>query len=550
MAEASSLAPARPAVRPAARPARALPPLAALRAFEAAARQGSFRAAAEELAISQSAVSHQIAGLEGGRYRPLSDADVEKIHRAALDVLEQIGLADAIPSCIEACTAAGAILNDAGRLIFPRTLVEDVVAKAARRFPLHGQDPQHDMEPWGKRVYFGTAGAAVNIVDPVTGAYRESTVKDAYDIARIVDCMEHIHFYQRSVVCRDIADPADMDFNTCYASVSGTTKHVGTSWVAPEQCEASLKMLHVVAGGEDKWRARPFVSQSNCFVVPPLKFAYDACLCLETAVRGGMPVLLLSAGQAGATAPAALASALVQETAECLAGLVYVNAIKPGAPAIFGTWCFVSDLRTGAMSGGSPEQALLSAASAQMSRFYDLTGGTASGMSDAKLPDMQAGYEKAYNHALVGNAGANLIYESAGMLASLLGFSMEGLIIDNDVIGAVQRTIKGIDVSDESMSLETIRKVCIEGPGHYLGSDQTLQLMQKEYIYPTVGDRTSPNEWVEQGRPSVVERASRKLESILATHYPSHIPESVDAAIRERLPIRLPRAAMRPAGAL
>ena len=100
--------------------------------------------------------------------------------------------------------------------------------------------------------------------------------------------------------------------------------------------------------------------------MPPLKFAYDACLCLEVAVRGGMPVLLLSAGQAGATAPAALATALVQEVAECLAGLVYVNSIKRGAPAIFGTWCFVSDLRTGAMSGGSPEQALLSSASAQL----------------------------------------------------------------------------------------------------------------------------------------------------------------------------------------
>ncbi len=113
----------------------------------------------------------------------------------------------------------------------------------------------------------------------------------------------------------------------------------------------------MIAGGEDKWRARPFVSQSNCFVVPPLKFAQDACACLELAVHGGMPVLLLSAGQAGATAPAALAGAIVQEVAECLAGLVYVNAIKPGHPAIFGTWCFVSDLRTGAMSGGSPEQA-------------------------------------------------------------------------------------------------------------------------------------------------------------------------------------------------
>jgi trimethylamine--corrinoid protein Co-methyltransferase len=487
-------------------------------------------------------------GMPGGRYKPLSDADVLRIHQAALDVLENIGLADATPSGIDYMTRAGARLNSAGRLIFPRALVEDTVARAARHFVLYGQDPKHDMEPWGSRVYFGTAGAAVHIVDARTGVYRDSTTKDLYDIARVVDTLEHLHFYQRSVVCREVATPLEMDINTAYASVAGTTKHVGTSWVQPQHVEASLEMFHLIAGGEDKWRARPFVSQSNCFVVPPLKFAYDACLCLETAVRGGMPVLLLSAGQAGATAPAALASALVQEVAECLAGLVYVNAVKPGAPAIFGTWCFVSDLRTGAMSGGSPEQALLSAASAQLAQFYDLTGGTASGMSDAKLPDMQAGYEKAYNHALVGNAGANLVYESAGMLASLLGFSMEGLIIDNDVIGAVQRTIKGVEVTDESLSIETMRKVCLEGPGHYLGSDQTLHLMQREYIYPSVGDRTSPNEWVDQGRPTVVERAARKLESILSSHYPTHISDAVDSAIREKLPIRLPREAMRARG--
>ena len=486
-------------------------------------------------------------GLEGGRYKPLTDADVYKIHRAALDVLEQVGLADAIPSCIEVCTAAGAILNDAGRLIFPRALVEDVLAKAARRFPLHGQDPQHDMEPWGKRVYFGTAGAAVNIVDPITGAYRESTVRDAYDIARIVDCMEHIHFYQRSVVCRDIADPADMDFNTCYASVSGTTKHVGTSWVAPEQCEASLKMLHVVAGGDDKWRERPFVSQSNCFVVPPLKFATDACRCLEIAVRGGMPVLLLSAGQAGATAPASLAGAIVQEVAEVLAGLVYVNAIRPGAVAIFGTWPFVSDLRTGAMSGGSPEQALLSAACGQMAHFYDLTGGTASGMTDSKIPDAQAGMEKAYNHALVGNSGANLIYESAGMHASLLGFSLESVVIDNDIIGAVQRTIRGIDVSDEAISVETIRDVCLKGPGHYLGSDQTLKLMQSEYVYPAVGDRRSPNDWAERGSKNIVDRAMETVKEILARHHPRHISEETDSRIREGFKVLLARESMRPA---
>ena len=234
----------------------------------------------------------------------------------------------------------------------------------------------------------------------------------------------------------------------------------------------------------------------------------------------------------------------VRTVAECLAGLVYVNALKPGAPAIFGTWPFVSDLRTGAMSGGSPEQALLSAACGQMAHFYDLTGGTSSGITDSKIPDAQAGAEKAYNHALVGNAGANLIYESAGMQASLLGFCIEALLIDNDILGATQRTIRGIDVTDEALSVETIRATCIGGPGHYLGSDQTLRLMQREYIYPEVGDRRSPNEWTEQGALSVVQRAVKKTATILKSHHPHPVPRAVDDAIRARLPIRLPQEQM------
>ncbi len=478
-------------------------------------------------------------GMQGGKYRPLSDLDVQRIHNAALDVLENIGLADATESGIEIMTAAGARLTDTGRLTFPRSLVEDVIAKAGRRFPLHGQDSRHDMEPWGQNVYFGTAGAAVSIVDADTAEYRDSTVRDLYDIARTVDALEHIHFFQRAVVCRDLADPLEMDFNTCYASVLGTSKHIGSSWGDVVAMKKSIEMLHVIAGGEKKWRERPFVSQSNCFVVPPLRFAQDSCHCLELAVREGMPVLLVAAGQAGATAPASIAGAVVQEIAECLAGLVYVNAIKPGAPAIMGTLSFVSDLRTGAMSGGSPEQALLSAAAAQISQFYDLSAGTVGGISDSKLPDGQAGAEKSYSLALVGNAGANLIYESAGMLASLLGFSMEQLVIDNDIIGAVQRTIKGIDMSDEALSMETIASTCLGGPNHYLGSDQTLQRMQRDYLYPSLGDRSSPKEWVSKGSPRYIESARRMLRAILDANYPRHIAPGLDAELRRKFRVRL-----------
>ena len=483
-------------------------------------------------------------GMTGGRYRPLSDREVERIHETALGVLENIGLSDAVPSCVELVTAAGGRLTDEGRLLFPRGLVENTLAKCARRFTLFGQDPVHDFKPWGKRVHFGTAGAAVHMVDSLTGEYRDSTLADLYDIARLVDSLEHIHFFQRSVVPRDMAEPRDLDLNTCYACVTGTTKHVGTSFVLPEHVEESLRMLHAIAGGEDQWRARPFVSMSCCFVVPPLKFAEDACLCLEAAVRGGMPVLLLAAGQAGATSPAALAGAVVQEVAEVLAGLVYVNLIKPGHPAIFAPWPFVSDLRTGAMSGGSGEQALLTAACAQMAHFYDLPGGLPAGMTDSKVPDAQSGYEKGYTLALAGAAGVNMVYESAGMHASLLGCCLESYVIDNDMIGGVQRTVRGIEVTEDSLSMEAIREVCEEGPGHFLGHRQTLDRMQADYVYPRVGDRTSPKEWIELGSADVNRRARATTKEILARHYPAHITKELDAEIRANFDIRLPRQLM------
>ena len=479
-------------------------------------------------------------GLSGGQYRPLSDQDMARIHAAVLDALEQIGLADAPPSGIDAMCRAGAILGDDGRIRFPRALIEDTIAKANRAITLYGRDAHHDMHLGGTRVHYGTAGAAVHMVDVDSGEYRDSTVQDLHDATRIADRLDNIHFVQRPMVARDITDNKEMDLNTIYACCAGTTKHVGTSFTDPSYVADALKMLHMIAGGEDAWRARPFVSNSNCFVVPPMKFATESCLVMEACIHGGMPVLLLSAGQAGATAPAPIAGAVVQATAECLAGLVYVNAIKPGHPAIFGTWPFVSDLRTGAMSGGSGEQALLSAACAQMHHYYDLPGGAAAGIADAKLPDMQAGWEQATSNVMAGLSGLNMVYEAAGMHASLLGFCHESLILGDDLLGQAMRCVRGIEVDDDTLSLDVIRATCIGGPGHYLGADQTLSRMQTDYIYPSLGDRSSPKEWVEKGRPNLIENAKARKEEILSTRAAARFDPQTDATIRAAFNIHLP----------
>ena len=480
------------------------------------------------------------AGMSGGTYKPLNDADIARIHSAALTALEEIGLALAPQSGIDVMTAAGAVLGDDGRLRYPRALVEDMLAKACRDITLCGRDPAHDLHLAGTRVHYGTAGAAVHMVDVEGREYRESTVQDLHDAARIVDQLDNIHFLQRPMVARDIPDNREMDLNTIYACCSGTTKHVGTSFTEPDFVPDAIEMLHMIAGGEAAWRARPFVSNSNCFVVPPMKFATESCLVMEQCIAAGMPVLLLSAGQAGATAPAPIAGAIVQAVAECLAGVVYVNAIKPGHPAIFGTWPFVSDLRTGAMSGGSGEQALLTAGCAQMHQFYGLPGGAAAGIADAKLPDMQAGWESMCSNVMAGLAGLNMVYEAAGMHASLLGFCHESLILGDDLIGQAQRCVRGIEVTDETLALDTMRATCLGGPGHYLGSDQTLALMQTEYIYPALADRTSPKEWNEKDRPDLNKNATARKEAILSQRSAARFDPMVDRAIRDRFNIHLP----------
>ncbi len=485
-------------------------------------------------------------GMLGGRFAPLSEKQMHDINESIMDILENIGLSQAIPSCIELITNAGGKYTHNGRLTFPRSLVEDTIASACRNYVLCARDPKYDLNLSGNHIYFGTAGAAVHIVDCDTREYRDSKLADLYNIARIVDQMEHIHFFQRPIVCRDMEDPYELDFNTCYAAISGTSKHVGSSWVLPEHFDRTMEMLHIVAGGEDKWRERPFVSCSSCFVVPPMRFAEDACAVLESSVRAGMPILLLAAGQAGATSPASLAGAVVQETAETLAGLVYVNLISKGHPAILGIWPFVSDLRTGAMSGGSGEQAILMAACGQMGRYYDLPTGIAAGMADSKVPDAQSGFEKGYTTSLAGHSGANMVYEAAGMQASLLGVSLESFVIDNDMLGAVNRSVRGIEIDGNSMSTEVIRDVCIGGPNHFLGHDQTMNLMQRDYVYPQVGDRTSPKEWAELGSTDVIQRSQAVVKQILSSHFPRYIDDVTDSELRKKFPIRLPREVMEP----
>ena len=227
------------------------------------------------------------AGQTGGQYRPLSAADANTIIETAYQILEEVGFADATEHCIETCKKVGAEYGEDGRLRFPRQAIADTLSNCQKNLTLYAQDPRHDLDLSGSRVHFSTAGAAVMVFDPVTAEYRESTGQDLYDMARITNRCEHLHMFQRTCVARDIADNREMDINTTYNCMMGTAKHIGCAWNDPAHLAECFEMLHMVAGSEEEWRARPFMSISCCHVVPPMKFTEDALNCLKLAVEGG-----------------------------------------------------------------------------------------------------------------------------------------------------------------------------------------------------------------------------------------------------------------------
>ena len=480
-------------------------------------------------------------GVEGGRLKPLSEAEVVRIQESAFALLETLGLSQATPSMIDMVVEAGGSLTDDRRLLFPRALVQWAIDGTARGFALCGQRRENDLSISGARVHMSTGGAAPGVFDLDTHDYRDSTLQDLYDAARIVDRMDNIHHFSRSVVARDIEDNAVMDLNTAYACLMGTSKHVSISITEPQNVQAIADLCYRIAGGEAAFRARPFLTVMVCHVVPPMRFAEEACDVLELAIRAGFPVQLISAGQAGATSPATIAGSLVQAVAETLAGLVFARLVDPEVRAIFAPKPLVADLRTGSMSGGGGEQAILMAGAAQMGRHWDLPTSSIAGITDAKRLDAQYGAEKSLAVTMAAHAGSNIVTQAAGMMSSLLGVSHAAYVSDNDLLGNILRTIRGVEATPENIAADVIADVC-RGEGHYLGETHTFNRMKSDYFYPEVGDRRSPRDWQDSGAQRVGDVARERAREILASHFPSHIPDDLDLGLREEFDIRLTRA--------
>lgn len=473
-------------------------------------------------------------GLVGGQYRPLEPPQIEQIHAASLRILKQTGVQVDNPHALELFKSGGAQV-EGKRVRLSASIIEDAVDRAPSEFLLAGRDPSNDLELGDKRVYIGTGGSALQVLDLMTGSARSAVIEDVGLMARIVDALNFIHFYLIPIYPTDL--PMEIvEINKYFQALSNTTKHVQAGAYTLEGIRDVIRMAEHISGSGSALRERPLISFITSWVISPLQFESNVTSLLLEVCRQGVPVVLSAAPIAGLTAPVTLAGMLAQSNAEQLAGLTLTQLANPGTPVLMGPIPATADMHSGKFLAGSVEFGLANAAISQLTQYYGIPNYNSAGLTESKLPDIQAGIEKAQSTTMAALAGSNFIHHAAGMLEDMSTVAYEQFVIDNETIGMTMRALEGIEVTDETLAVDVVDRV---GPGgHYLLEDHTVEHLRDEYYFPSlVMDRQSRDAWVQDGSHDARARARYIAQRILAEHECEPLPAEVDSWIREHFPI-------------
>ena len=289
----------------------------------------------------------------------------------------------------------------------------------------------------------------------------------------------------------------------------------------------------MVAGSVDRLKENPFISLIASFAISPLKLCTQSTLIMQEAVRNRIPVALSAAPMAGSTSPVTMAGTLAQLHAEQLAGITICQLTNPAAPILYGGIPGRANLRSLAYLGGAVECGMMNAAIHQLAHHIKVPNYNSSGLTDAKIPDAQASWEKALTTLLAAMGGSNYVHHAAGMLESMLTVAYEQYVIDDEIIGMSCKVLEGIAVDDDHLALEAIAEV---GPGgSYVTSPHTMRHMRQEYFSGNgVSDQESREKWIEKGSPDTRVRAREIAEKILAQEEKVYISTDVEKAIREK----------------
>jgi len=469
--------------------------------------------------------------MKTARFEVLSQEEVERIHAASMEILADVGIKVNYRKAREIFREAGAKVDEETMAVrLPENLVRWAADQAPRQFSLFGIDAEFRLEvgPDQTEPIFAGLGTPTRIIDLESGAVRMATRQDMIDHIILINACEHIHNSQMDVWPDDIP-MTTIHSEAIWAWAHNSRKPYGMGCYGYLPTWDMMRMMAIATGGKEELQKQPRFF-AICSVVSPLQMDQAQAEGLLICAEYGQPITCAPEAIAGTTAPVTLAGLLVQENAAILAHITLAQIFRPGTPVLYGTVSTTANMRYGTLTLGSPETGLITAASAQMARYYGLPIRSVGGSTDSKRVDLQAGFERMVTLLPAVLAGVNLI-TCAGTLDSTMLESHALLMLDDEICGAALRMARGIEVNDESLALDLIKKVGYSG--NYITAKETSKLYKKELFIPSMFSREPYETWEKEGGKLAIDHARERALEILAKHRPREVDPAIEKELDE-----------------
>jgi trimethylamine--corrinoid protein Co-methyltransferase len=460
----------------------------------------------------------------GPRYARLSDDACARIHAASLAILERTGARLEDAASVDLLRAAGARVDEGDRVRIPASLVEWALSTVPKEVTLFDRRGRPAIRLAGSVAFFGPGSDCLNVIDHRTGERRKPVLRDVEEGIALCDSLPNIDFVMSMFLPTDV-DQRRADRHQMAVMLTRTTKPIVLVTYETSGLADALEMAEASAGGREALRERPFLA---CYinVTRGLLQNGDALEKLRLLAERGLPALWIPVTSGGTTGPVTVAGNLALNNAGVLVGIVLSQLVRAGAPLIVpGFGGDALDLRTTVDPYAGPDHRGCVPA---LAHWYGLPMFSLAGGADAKVPDQQAAAEAALT--LYGDAvsGGHLIHDS-GYLESGLTGSLVQLAICDEIIAWIRRAIAPVEVSDETLALDLVDEVGIEGS--YLETDHTLAHYRERW-YPDLFERYTNDGWRSRGGLTLAERAARRVDELLAAHTPPSVDPAVARAIR------------------
>ena len=461
----------------------------------------------------------------------LTQEQVERIHQASLEILEEVGLKVRYEPAREVFAKHGCSV-DGERVKLPRDVVEKYRKMAPPTFTFHGRDPKFDKTIPQDSPVIVTASSAPDIIDPVTGKERRAESGDIARIAHLINELPGYDMFSISTLAND-APKDQFTISRLYPALKYCLKPIRATTTDHKDTLSMMEMAYIVAGGKEAYKEHPFLTHHYCPTVSPLSMDHLSTENVMYFAAEGLPVYPTIVPNAGLTSPMSMAGTLVQGNAEYLATVALTQMVKEGTPTIYATLATVADMRSGAYTSGAIECGMLHMAFAQIARYYNVPCGGYIGLTNAKLNDAQAGYETGMS-GMGGVVSGMDMFNIGGLIDALKTFDFAKAVIDDEVAQMLKRVKRGISFTEDDLAIDLIKQV---GPGgSYIVAKHTISRMKTEAVMTKIADRDARVAWEKKGSMDIQARAMKKLKEIMASNTAPLISPEVDAKLRAAFP--------------